>query len=218
MNSPPKNLTEWIEIATCGLIVPAKERIRQEVEAHFADAVSRGQIDGLTIADAQAAALLELGEPADAVKEFRKKHLTEAEVKRLWRIEASYRKWISSPAWLLSLVYGVIMFLTTGENQKLTHVIVGSWFVAWFFESIVVLWHFRQQSFSAESLRKLIAVDVVFACITLGACALLVFLQAGSFWAYLFLAILTIHVARRMRLSMKLRNAEQIPPKPQAAL
>lgn len=35
-----KNLGQWLEVATSGLVAPAKERIQMEIEAHYAEAVA----------------------------------------------------------------------------------------------------------------------------------------------------------------------------------
>src|SRR5580704_17555460 len=76
-----QGLPRWLEIATEGLIAPAKERIRAEIEAHFSEAVAAHLAEGASETAAQAAALSELGDAEAAAKRFRKQHLTEAEVK-----------------------------------------------------------------------------------------------------------------------------------------
>lgn len=67
---------EWLAIATLDLIAPARERIKVEIEAHYADAVKSRMADGLTQEDAEAATLLALGDPFAAGRSFRQRHLT----------------------------------------------------------------------------------------------------------------------------------------------
>jgi hypothetical protein len=87
----------WLDIATAGLSAPAKERIRLEIEAHFADGVENHQANDCSVADARLAAFAELGNPTLAAKRFRKRHLTENEAKRL----GSMFKYGMKRLWLL---------------------------------------------------------------------------------------------------------------------
>ena len=84
-------LAEWLVLATFGLIAPARDRIRREIEAHFVDGVARRVADGLALEDAEIAAALELGDAHAAAKAFRKQHLTEAEASWLRDFEDGYR-------------------------------------------------------------------------------------------------------------------------------
>jgi hypothetical protein len=78
-----QELAAWIVLATFGLVAPARERIKQEIEAHFADAVVAHTVEGLSQDAAEAKALDELGDIHSAAKAFQKKHLTEEEEKWL---------------------------------------------------------------------------------------------------------------------------------------
>jgi hypothetical protein len=73
----------WLKVATIGLATPAKERIRVEIEAHYAEAVATHREEGLSESDASMAALVELGDPNKAAKSFRKKHLTAREAEQI---------------------------------------------------------------------------------------------------------------------------------------
>src|SRR5260221_4530169 len=78
-----ESLSKWLEIATKGLATAGKQRITQEIEAHFADAVEARVSQGKPEGVAKANALAELGDPTAAGKRFRKKHFTEKEAKPL---------------------------------------------------------------------------------------------------------------------------------------
>jgi hypothetical protein len=69
-------LRGWLETATAGLVTPAKQRIRTEIEAHYREAVAAHVAQGLSEPSAKNAALVELGEPRAAAKRFRRSHLT----------------------------------------------------------------------------------------------------------------------------------------------
>ncbi len=90
--NPQYELTAWIVLATDGLVAPARERIKQEIEAHYADAVARHVTGGLPRAMAEARALDELGDIDVAAKGFRKRYLTEKEEAWLREIETGWRQ------------------------------------------------------------------------------------------------------------------------------
>ncbi len=56
-----------------------KERIRAEIEAHYAESVREQRANGLSQSAAETEALAELGDARTAAKRFRKGHLTEWE-------------------------------------------------------------------------------------------------------------------------------------------
>jgi hypothetical protein len=82
IESPVTTLTKWLEIATYDLIAPAKERIRSEIEAHYAEAVANHLARGVSQAEAEMAALAELGSAPAAAKKFSKQFLSESAVSR----------------------------------------------------------------------------------------------------------------------------------------
>lgn len=85
-------LPEWLEIATRKLSQPAKDRIRLEIEAHYAEAVEAHRENGLSESAAQTSALAELGDAKDAGKRFRKQHITEREAQTLKTADKTSRK------------------------------------------------------------------------------------------------------------------------------
>jgi len=87
-----RGLAGWLEIATDGLEPPDKERITNEIGAHYAEAVSTHMAAGEPERSAQAAALAELGDPTTAALNFRKSHLTEREAKWMQSMERTASK------------------------------------------------------------------------------------------------------------------------------
>ena len=71
-----RDLPEWLEIATKNLAVPAKERIRAEIDEHYTETVASHLAEGLSESDAKIRALAELGDARKAAKRFRKIHMT----------------------------------------------------------------------------------------------------------------------------------------------
>jgi uncharacterized membrane protein len=90
----------WLEIATDDLEAAAKKRITEEIEAHYSEAVSAHLTAGLTEGSAQTSALAQLGDPTVAARNFRKRHLTEAQVKAMQRMERTASKPLFS-LWML---------------------------------------------------------------------------------------------------------------------
>jgi hypothetical protein len=80
-------LAEYIVLATFGLVPAARERIQMEVEAHYAEGVSRRLGEGMPQEQAEIAAVHELGRAADAAKQYRKRYLTLDDVSWLRRFE-----------------------------------------------------------------------------------------------------------------------------------
>lgn len=105
-----QTLSEWLEIATRKLTNASKERIRVEIEAHYAEAVEAHREDGLSEADAQTAALRELGDANAAGRRFRKQHLTESDETTLKQSEKSGRS-------IFFLVVSYLWFWSITVNQ-----------------------------------------------------------------------------------------------------
>jgi hypothetical protein len=103
----PYEIHAWLRIATKGLATRAKERIRLEIEAHHAEAVSDHLRKGLSESDARSAALAELGNARNAAKCFRERHLTAREAEGLERtFSRQGSRW-----WLLSnYIYCACLF------------------------------------------------------------------------------------------------------------
>jgi hypothetical protein len=90
--NPQYELTAWVVLATDGLVAPARERIKREIEAHYADAVAAHVAAGLPPAEAAARALDELGDIKVAARGFRRRYLTEQEEADLREFEAQWHQ------------------------------------------------------------------------------------------------------------------------------
>jgi hypothetical protein len=82
---PTAGLPGWLAIATDKLIEPARERVSREIESHFADAIDAHVKEGESAEASRAAALAELGDPYAAGKSYRRKYLTQGDIKHLER-------------------------------------------------------------------------------------------------------------------------------------
>ena len=91
-----RGLEGWLEIATDGLEVPARQRIANEIGVHYAEAVGAHLAAGEPELSAQSTALAELGDPQEAAVNFQKSHLTESEAKSLkWMERTATRPFFS---------------------------------------------------------------------------------------------------------------------------
>ena len=99
--SEHQQLRDWLRTATAGLVAPAKQRIRTEIEAHYREAVAAHLGDGLLERRAKAAAVTELGDAEAAAKRFRRSHLTTKEAKYVHRALTWTRPWGLPLAYLL---------------------------------------------------------------------------------------------------------------------
>jgi hypothetical protein len=102
-----EGLWDWLQIATEGLSHRASARIATEVEAHYNEAVSSHLAEGRSLVGAQVMAIEELGDAKKAARRFRKKHLTEREVKQL-----TERQGIGSKRHSLITIVGSILIAT----------------------------------------------------------------------------------------------------------
>jgi hypothetical protein len=91
-NPEPKNLQEWLDIATKGIAAAGKERITREIMVHYAEAVGAHLAQGEPEPVAQAKAKVELGDPVAAAKRFRHSCLTEEERQFLLKLLAKTGK------------------------------------------------------------------------------------------------------------------------------
>jgi hypothetical protein len=87
-----RGLEGWLALAIDKLEEPARQRIANEIEAHYAEAVSAHTAAGEPEVSAQAAALAELGDPQTAALNFQKSHLTETEAKSMQQQERTAAK------------------------------------------------------------------------------------------------------------------------------
>jgi len=75
------SLDSWLGVATKGICQEGKERIREEISAHYLDALHEGLQQGLPKIEAHIKAMESLGDPRKAAKGFRRNYLTEKEAK-----------------------------------------------------------------------------------------------------------------------------------------
>jgi len=112
----PRDLQAWLRIATNGLAPRAKERIRLEIEAHHASAVSDHLRKGLSEFDARSAALAELGDAGKAARCFRKCHLTTREAEGVERALSR----LGSRWWLLfNYIYCACLFFAAKTHYRM---------------------------------------------------------------------------------------------------
>ncbi len=111
----PYELQAWLRIATKELATRAEERIRLEIEAHYAEAVSDHLRKGFSQSDARRAALAELGNARKAAKCFRECHLTKWEAEGLQRtFSRQGSRW-----WLLfNYIYCACLFFAAKTQYK----------------------------------------------------------------------------------------------------
>jgi len=108
----PRNLAEWLDLATRSLVPPAQARIRAEIETHYADAVQSHLEDGSSASAAQSAALADLGDAQAAAKRFRREHLTIGEAKAVGlRVNAARRTGLLFYALLIVLLSSTLVSL-----------------------------------------------------------------------------------------------------------
>lgn len=132
-----QELTAWLVLATFGLVPSAKERIKREIETHFADAVMAHVTAGLSQEAAETVALEELGDIQSAAKAFQKKHLTEEEEKWLHDLPEAYRlkkyvRWFRAFWALLLSIWLTILMLKWSDPLSMR----STWV------SLVPLWFF----------------------------------------------------------------------------
>ncbi|MGO9246837.1 MAG: hypothetical protein ACLPT4_13245 [Verrucomicrobiia bacterium] len=126
----------WLESATSGLVAPAKQRIRTEVEAHYRQAVAAHVAEGLSEPRAKIAAVAELGDPGAAWKRFRRNHLTTEDAKGA----ARSLKWAGSFWWLLGmyLLFCFVQYLDRDLGQEKHYLAPSTLFAIEFLGLVVV--------------------------------------------------------------------------------
>jgi hypothetical protein len=166
-----QELAAWLVLATFGLVAPAKDRIKREIEAHFADAVATHVSEGLSQDEAEPRALEELGDIHSAAKGFQKKHLTEEEEKWLQGLQTENRPERYSRRFRYFFMLLVSIFFTIWlirwsdtENVRLTCI---SLVLLWSFILISALYWLRASYLMRHFLtgleiwRKLLVLDTI---------------------------------------------------------
>ncbi|MGD1020686.1 MAG: hypothetical protein ABSA12_15345 [Verrucomicrobiia bacterium] len=134
--SEDHKLRDWLKTATTGLVAPAKQRIRTEIEAHYRQAVAAHVADGLSEARAKTAAVAELGDSIAAWKRFRRTHLTTADAMQA----ARWLKWAGSVWWLLSmyLIFSFVLYMERDLAHEKRYLAPSVYFPVGFLALVVV--------------------------------------------------------------------------------
>lgn len=106
----PESVDRWLEIATKGLCAQAKERIRAEIQSHYDDAVAESMEQGLSAAEAHAAAVAGLGNPRRSRRAFRHSYLTERQARYVQQLGTPDRKRLRLPLFLVALFVLMLAF------------------------------------------------------------------------------------------------------------
>ena len=138
----PASLTEWLEIATDGLAVPGRERVRREIGAHFTQAVKAHLAEGQSEPVAQINALEELGDANTAQRNFRKRHLTKDEEKQLINLRGMARsKFVLATNLILGFALSIYLLWTNSKDGLLFGVPI---FLGFIVLPIYAFWKLRQ--------------------------------------------------------------------------
>jgi hypothetical protein len=126
----------WLESATIGLVAPAKQRVRTEIEAHYRQAVAAHVAEGLSESRAKIAAVAELGDAIAAWKRFRRSHLTAEDAK----LAARYLTLARSVWWLLGmyLLFCFVQFMEPDLTQEKHYLAPSAFFAIQFLALAVV--------------------------------------------------------------------------------
>jgi hypothetical protein len=139
----PSDLAEWLEIATDGLAVPGRERVRREVGAHFGQAVRAHMAEGESEPVAKINALEELGDARTAQKDFRKRHLTKDEEKHLVTLRETAR---SKFVLATNLIIGFTsLFFLLRLNSKSAFLTCLPVFIALIILPVFAFWRLRHR-------------------------------------------------------------------------
>lgn len=168
----PQTLTSWLNTATEDLAATPRERIKREIESHFAEAVAAYTADGQSEYSARSTALADLGDPDEAAKKFRKSHLTETEAKWLRSmVQTASRPLFSVSALKYDAPYlaGVILlfYLPRWTDRYAAFFPFFSWLCIGY-AGLRLAPRYLYANVSAESFRKIIGLSeglTVIACI-----------------------------------------------------
>jgi hypothetical protein len=209
-----EGLPRWLEIATEGLVAPAKERIRTEIETHYSEAMAAHTAEGASESVAQMAALGELGDAKAAAKRFRKQHLTKSEAKTL--------RWASSGFGLVGMYLGFcFLYFLHPPDLGETHYLTPATFFALEFFTLVIfstVIFFMARGKSAR--RNMGLFNLLYSLNVYFSMAAMWYYVAGPHLASFILLSSICQPILPLRLWFKLRNApeawQEIPP-PQTA-
>jgi hypothetical protein len=222
-------LAEYIVFATFGLVAPARERIQMEIEAHYAEGVSRRLGEGLPQEQAEIAAAQELGDPHAAARQYRRRHLTEEEASWLRQFEGHPRlRWPMRTIRWIALGLGTVSILLTllgvslvepGDRERVIAFFLAFWLGAAVYIGVAVRsWHWRARLASGPQLwHKVLGFSLIqfqLGCFYCPAQLLFQFwllrllpneLAAELSAGVLLLSVLPVFFSKRFRLWRKLR-------------
>ncbi len=209
MNAPIQTFSKWVEIATDKLSLAAKERITQEIEAHFREAVESHIAAGMTDAQAETRTLADLGDAKAAAKRFRKIHLTESEAEQLQK----RLRWARS-LWTLSAIYasclGILYCSSSLRKDHLTFTIIQILAVNLSIWASLSCWVARQMG--SHSLRILLTIEIVFSFLSpflLG----IVYYHLFEIWCFVYAVVMVVcpnSLLRSFRLWFKIRRVSDV--------
>ncbi len=122
-----KSLDDWLDSATRGLCDDARERIAEEIAAHYEDALGEARGIGLTEEASVKKAVEALGDPRRALRKLHSEHLTIREAKKVQKFVGASKRYLR--------IHGVEMvdvfrrtFLVLGVAGCLFNV---GWLIRW---------------------------------------------------------------------------------------
>lgn len=204
-----RDLPGWLEIATKNLAVPAKERIRAEIDEHYTETVTSHLAEGMSESDARISALAELGDARKAAKRFRKIHMTKfnaAQVKLGVKYAKNRLVLVGGYfVWFLMFFWGAL-----DGPSKTVHLIVG-------FYIFVIIPTAKFIIVRRKSIRFLFFMDII-ALIFLGASLFYITNTFGGFASdfrrYLYFAVWGVLwiciILNPLRTWLKLRHIPNI--------
>ena len=222
-------LAEYIVFAAFGLVAPARERIQMEIEAHYAEGVSRRLGEGLPQEQAEIAAVQELGDAHAAARQYRRRYLTEEEASWLRQFEGNPRlRWPMRTIRWVALGLGTVSILLTllgvslvqpGDRERVIAFFLVFWLgTAVFIGAAVRSWHWRARLPSGPQLwQKALGFSLIqlqLGCFYCPASLLFQFwllrllpneLAAELSAGVLLLSVLPVLFSKRFRLWRKLR-------------
>jgi hypothetical protein len=207
-----QDLHEWLGIATKDLVATAKERIRFEIETHYAESAAAHLVQGLSESDARMEALAELGQAKEAAKRFRKQHLTIKEAEKVER-EFMWSRWELLGAYLGYFLLAVLWFLPlflypNKSGYRSSVVTLAGWFLVFVVDPTARFIMGRRKSQNIGFLYLTRVVIFIFWCC-------LIYYMGGffgcSFWVFSGIPLICILLFNsHLRIGLKLRHVSNV--------